>query len=315
MDWAFVGIAVAIGLPFLILSLGMAWGRRYERSRLLSVMKRRVGLEPNEVLSFKEQLLQQQQSPWFIWVSDKFKQAGIVDKKQTIRMLILEAVLILVAFALLIKQLQADQLDGNSLFLAVILPILPIIYLYVKINQRQTELRSQFPEMLEAIVRSLNSGYGVDGAIGALGQDMTGPLAEEMREVHKQLALGISMREVLREFQRRVDLPEAQFFVMTLIIQRETGGQLSNILRELARLMRRREVFQNKLKTLTAESRMTAWFIGGAPVLYVAYKFLFDRPSLHFFLNDPLGIQLFAISFALIFTGALILRYMLRLRF
>ncbi|WP_319380745.1 hypothetical protein [Thiomicrorhabdus sp.] len=68
--------------------------------------------------------------------------------------------------------------------------------------------------------------------------------------------------------------------------------------------MRRREVFQNKVKTLTAESRMTAWFIGGAPVLYIVYKYLFDRPSLHFFLNDPLGIQLFVISFALIFTGA-----------
>ncbi|WP_319380746.1 type II secretion system F family protein [Thiomicrorhabdus sp.] len=221
MDWAFIGIAVVIALPFLILTLGVVWGRRYQRSRLLSLMKRRVGLEPNEVLSLKEQLLQQQKSPWFMWVSDKFKQAGIVEKKHVLRLLALELGLLILSIVLILK--QTAQTDEKALFAAIILPILPVIYLVVKINQRQTELRSQFPEMLEAIVRSLNAGYGIDGAIGALGEDMSGPLAEEMREVHKQLALGISVRDVLREFQRRVDLPEAQFFVMTLIIQRETA--------------------------------------------------------------------------------------------
>jgi len=313
VDLGFVIVGLAIMLPFVIMSFAISLKQKRHRQKRVNELMHRVGVVTNDNMNMAQQLLQQKDKGWYLWLSSLFKKAGITHKKDIIRLVVIQAILLFISSFVLATKFNV--LTEEHILLALILPFMPMGYIQFKINQRQKELRKQFPEMLDSIVRSLQSGYGIDGAINAIGEDMTGPLAEEMREVNKQLTLGINMRDILREFQRRVSLPEAQFFVITLIIQRETGGQLAAILSELAKLMRRREVFQAKLKTLTAESRFTAWFIGGAPVLYIAYKYFFDRESMNFFLHDPLGFNLFLFSLFMIGMGSLILRQMLKMRF
>lgn len=313
MDMGFVIIALGIMLPFMILAFSLSLQQEHKKIAELRRLMARVGISQAEQKGIKNQILDQKEAFWYIWLSGKFKKAGITQKKEITKLVVLQFVLLFVsAFVLATK---FNVLNEKLILASLLLPILPLAYLFLKIYQRQTEMRKRFPDMLDSIVRSLHSGYGIDGALAAVGEDMKGPLAQEMKEVNKQLTLGISMRDILREFQRRVDLPEAQFFVITLIIQRESGGQLSVILRELSKLMRRRESFQAKLKTMTAESRFTAWFIGGAPIIYIGYKYFFDKASMDFFLNDPLGFKLFLISVGLISVGTLILRQMLRMRF
>lgn len=313
MDLGFVIVAFAVVVPFALLAWAKALKRQQQHQQQLSGLLRRIGLSQQDHKSLQDQLMQQKEKAWFVWLSGKFKKAGIHQKNDIIKLIVAQALLLFVsAFVLATK---FNQLNEKLVLISVLLPLLPGGYLMLQIHKRQTQMRKEFPDMLDSIVRSLHSGFGIDGAIAAVGEDMKGPLAQEMKEVNKQLTLGISMRDILREFQRRVDLPEAQFFVITLIIQRETGGQLSSILGELAKLMRRRESFQAKLKTLTAESRFTAWFIGGAPVAYLAYKYFFDPQSMEFFLNDPTGYKLYVVSLALIATGTIILRQMLKMRF
>lgn len=273
----------------------------------------RVGISQVSQKSIKDQLLDQKETFWYVWLSGKFKKAGITKKNDITKLVVVQFLLLFVSTFVLATKFNV--LNEKLILVSFLLPMLPLAYLFIRVYQRQSEMRKRFPDMLDSIVRSLHSGYGIDGALAAVGEDMKGPLAQEMKEVNKQLTLGISMRDILREFQRRVDLPEAQFFVITLIIQRESGGQLSSILRELAKLMRRRESFQAKLKTMTSESRFTAWFIGGAPIIYIGYKYFFDKASMDFFLNDPFGFKLFLISVALITVGTLILRQMLKMRF
>ncbi len=313
MDLGFIIVALAIIVPFAIFAFTLSFKQRRQHQAQLNALMKRVGLKGSETTQLKDQLLQHKDKSWYLWLTGLFKKAGIANRKDVTRLLVVQASLLFISAFVLATKL--NTLSENQLIISMLLPFLPSAYLYFKIKQRQTELRKQFPEMLDSIVRSLHSGYGIDGALGAVGEDMRGPLAEEMREVNKQLTLGISMRDILREFQRRVALPEAQFFVITLIIQRETGGQLAAILSELSKLMRRRDNFQAKLKTLTAESRFTAWFIGGAPIIYIGYKYFFDRESMHFFLNDPLGFKLFLFSLLMIGLGTLILRQMLKMRF
>lgn len=313
MDLGFLLVAVAVMMPFVLLAVARTLKARQQRHAALNGLMQRVGLLQTKRDAFEETFAQQKEKAWFVWLSAKFKQAGIRQRKEVMTILAAQAILLFASVFVLATRF--NTLSANLVMLAVLLPLLPTFYLVVKIHKRQTQMRKEFPEMLDAIVRSLHSGYGIDGAIAAVGEDMKGYLADEMRELNKQLTLGISMRDLLREFQRRVNLPEAQFFVITLIIQRETGGQLSMILTELAKLMRRREHFQAKLKTLTAESRFTAWFIGGAPVLYIGYKYFFDKESMQFFLHDPTGLKLFVVSLTLIITGGLILQRMLKMRF
>ncbi len=313
MSWGFVGVALVLMLPFILFVVAKQTERRQAHQQALNRLKFRVGFE----LATKEE----QNLPWWqasdnglwLWLKSQFKKAGLTDRKAFISLVALQFVLLFVSAFFLATQYSV--LNEKTLFVLLLLPFLPGIYLLLKIRQRQKQLRSDFPEMLDNTVRALQSGYSIDGALASVAEDMKGPLADEFQEVNKQLQLGISMRDILREFQSRVALQEAQFFVITLIIQRETGGQLSAILTELSRLMRRREQFQAKLKTMTAESRFTAWFIGGAPVAYILYKYLFDPESMTFFLQDSLGIKLFILSLALIGTGTLILKHMLTMRF
>ncbi len=313
MDFGFLIVVIAISLPFILVGFALSLKRQQHRQAEIKRLLVRVGVSNLEHKTIQDQLLQQKDKAWFMWLSGKFKKAGITHKNEIIRLAAIQAFMLFISAFIL--STKFNTLNEKLIFISILLPLLPTIYLFIKIKQRQTELREKFPEMLDSIVRSLQSGYGIDGAIAAVGEDMTGPLADEITQVNKQLIVGISMRDILREFQRRVDLPEAQFFVVTLIIQRETGGQLSTILAELAKLMRRRKSFQSKLQALTAESRFTAWFIGGAPIVYIGYKYFFDSESMHFFLHDPLGLQLFLIASGLILTGTLILKQMLSMRF
>ena len=313
MDLGFVIVALAIVLPFAILSFVLSLKKQQQKQHSLRRLMGRIGISNVEQKTIQDHLMQQKEKTWFLWLIGKFKKAGLNNKNSIVKVVAAQAILLFISAFIL--SAKFNTLNDKLILLCIILPLLPTFFVFFKIRQRQTELRKQFPEMLESIVRSLHSGYGIDGALSAVGEDMQGPLAQEMKEVNKQLTIGISMRDILREFQRRVDLPEAQFFVITLIIQRETGGQLSLILGELAKLMRRRVSFQAKLKTLTAESRFTAWFIGGAPIAYVVYKYFFDKESMNFFLYDPTGFKLFVVSLILIFIGTFILRQMLKMRF
>lgn len=313
MTWGFVGVAVVLVLPFILFALAKQSERHQEYQRALYLLKQRIGFDLVEKDPLKVPWWQQRNSRLWPWLKGQFKKAGLTDRKSFIGLITLQVILLMTcAFALVT---QYSVLSDKAILVVFLLPFFPSVYVLLKIRQRQKQLRRDFPEMLDNIVRALQSGYSIDGALASLAEDMKGPLAEEFQEVNKQLQLGISMRDILREFQSRVALQEAQFFVITLIIQRETGGQLSAILTELSRLMRRRDQFQAKLKTMTAESRFTAWFIGGVPIGYVLYKYLFDPESMTFFLEDPLGIKLFILSLALIGTGTLILKHMLTMRF
>jgi len=311
MEFLAIAFAILFAIGFVVLSVLSR--RKVRRKQELKHLMARIGMVNEHQMTFEELYLAHSDRAWFRFINGKFKQAGYTERKPIIQLIGIQLALVL--FSLIVFVLKGDVLTFKQLLLTAILPVAPVVFLYVKAHQRQAELKEAFPEMLDSIVRALHSGYGVDGAIASFSKEGVGPLAQEMEEVHKQLNVGISMREILREFQSRVNLPEAQFFVVTLIIQRETGGQLSAILKDLSDLMRRRKNFEAKLKTLTAETRFTAWFIGGAPILYLLYKIIFDMDSMTFYLSDPLGIKLLVMSVGLILVGSFILYRMLQIRF
>jgi tight adherence protein B len=161
----------------------------------------------------------------------------------------------------------------------------------------------------------MQAGMTVDAAMRSVAEDFPAPLSGEFRRMNQQVQMGVPLTTALRDFQRRADVPEAQYFAATVIVQRETGGQLADVLAQLASVMRRRAMFQGKLSALTAESRFTAWFIGGAPLLFLAWRYLFNRPAMVFFLEDPSGQSMFQFAIVMILVGAVLLRQLMRIRF
>lgn len=314
MELGFVLVALSIMLPFGILVVIHRMKQKRYAAERLQRMFNRIGLNHTQ-----EDVIDKQKRklirlfPIYTIVQNQLKQAGLIERSAIIKLAVAQSILLFVAVYMLVTRL--GSMDHQALILASILPFLPALFVWVKQRKRQAKIKSQFPEMLDTLVRALQSGFGIDGALNLVANEFPDPLGKEIKEVNAQLQIGISMRDILREFQRRITLSEAQYFVVTLIIQRETGGQLVEILSDLSKMMRRRERFQAKLKSLTAESRFTAMFIGGAPLVYLAYKILFQPDSMTFFLNDPTGQKLFWGSLFLMLTGTFLLRVMLKIRF
>ncbi|QBZ83756.1 type II secretion system protein [Hydrogenovibrio crunogenus] len=314
LDLGFLIVVLAILMPFLVLMTGFYLKSNRQKKEVLDTLMQRVGIEASQKQNYRAAYRPIQQKESILrWGSSVLKKAGLQDSKIVIRLLVVQSLLFF--FSAYLLSTRFNHLNGQTIIIATFLPFLPSLFIWFKKKQRQNQLRQQFPEMLDAIVRALQSGYGIDGALSMIAEEFRAPLGKEVKEVNRQLTLGISMREILRDFQTRIEIPEAQFFVVTLIIQRETGGQLAPILEELSRLMRRREMFQAKLKTLTAESRFTAIFLGLAPLGYLGYKYFFDPVSMAFFLNDSTGQNILIASLVLMIFGAIILKSMLRMKF
>lgn len=314
MELAFVLVSLAIMLPFGILVGIHRIKQKRQAADHLHRMLSRIGLDhhPQDGLNKQKRSLIKL-FPIYTLVQNQLKKAGLIERSAIIKLMIAQSILLFVSVYVFATRLGSQ--DHQILLMAGLLPFLPALFVWIKQRKRQAKIKSQFPEMLNTLVRALQSGFGIDGALNLVANEFPDPLGKEIKEVNSQLQLGISMRDILREFQRRITLSEAQYFVVTLIIQRETGGQLVEILSDLSKMMRRRERFQAKLKSLTAESRFTAIFIGGAPLVYLAYKLVFQPDSMTFFLTDPTGQKLFWGSLILILTGTLLLRAMLKIRF
>ncbi len=302
-------LTLFIILPFALLMVLQLKKARLAHQLTVHRLKKRIGI-PDSILvaaAHKPTVF----TNFYTYLETFIIQAGIAGE-QAARIISLGFIL---AFAGLILLLSPRTLSPSLLLAAIIMPLALPAYILININRRRQTFLKQLPDAIEAMVRSLSAGSGIDQAIMMISRDFPDPIAGEFKQMSRQTQLGISFSEVLSGFRERLSVPEVHYLAMALIIQRETGGHLIKILEQLAALMRRRVAFNGKLKAVTAESRFTALFIGALPLSYIAYRLIFNRAGMNFFLHDPTGSLIFKSSLALIFTGMALLKYLMRISF
>lgn len=150
----------------------------------------------------------------------------------------------------------------GSLFLAVGLPHLAVSF---TIKKRVAKFNAKFPDAIELLVRGLRSGLPISETIGVVGQEVPGPVGEEFRSIADKMKIGRSMDAALQDTADRLGTPEFQFFVITIAIQRETGGNLAETLSNLAEVLRKRAQMKLKIKAMSSESKASAYIIGVLP--------------------------------------------------
>ncbi|MFP4126953.1 MAG: type II secretion system F family protein [Alphaproteobacteria bacterium] len=133
-----------------------------------------------------------------------------------------------------------------------------------------------FNDAIELIIRAVRSGIPVNEAIRQAGSEVNEPVMGEFRRIADSIDLGVDMREALRQAADRVALPDFDFFVVCLVLQRETGGQLTDTLEGLTHILRRRKEIRLKVRALTAEGRMTAMIVGALPVVVAGLMYVLD---------------------------------------
>lgn len=166
-----------------------------------------------------------------------------------------------------------------AILLAAAGVMLPTLLLGQLKKKRLKKIEVQLPDALDMIVNAMRAGFSFQAAMKFVGEEMPAPLGEEFMRFYEEQRLGMDVRNALLDLQERVGSLDVKMFVTSLLIQRETGGNLSEILTSLSTLIRDRGALHDHIDTLTAEPKFTGLALSALPVLaFIAYSVL--NPSM-----------------------------------
>jgi tight adherence protein B len=180
---------------------------------------------------------------------------------------------------------------GLPLLLALLIGILaglgiPHMALNTMIKRRIAKFTLNFPDAIELLVRGLRSGLPISETMQVVASEVRGPVGVEFRSVSDKMKIGKTMDAALQDVADRLGTPEFQFFVITLAIQRETGGNLAETLSNLAEVLRKRMQMKLKIKAMSSESKASAYIIGALPFIVFGMILFVNPPYMQQFFTD-----------------------------
>ncbi|MGE5563934.1 MAG: type II secretion system F family protein [Bacillota bacterium] len=154
------------------------------------------------------------------------------------------------------------------------------------IKRRVAKFNSNFPDAIELMVRGLRSGLPITETLTIVAGEITGPVGVEFRIVADKMKIGRTMEAALQETADRLGTPEFQFFVITLAIQRETGGNLAETLSNLADVLRKRAQMKLKIRAMSSESKASAYIVGALPFIVFGLVYMINPHYMGGFFTD-----------------------------
>jgi tight adherence protein B len=163
------------------------------------------------------------------------------------------------------------------------------------------------------IVRSLRSGYHLNAALAMVADNTPAPLGTELRRVVDETTYGWSLLEAINRLGFRIDAPDVRFFTVVLAVQQETGGNLSEVLGNLASIIRKRKHLRMKIRALSSEGRATAWILGLLPVMMTGAIYYVSPQHLQPLITTFTGNVVVAVVLGLMTIGMLMVRQIIRM--
>jgi tight adherence protein B len=154
------------------------------------------------------------------------------------------------------------------------------------IKRRVAKFNTNFPDAIELMVRGLRSGLPITETLGVVASEIPGPVGIEFRMVADKMKIGRTMEAALQDTADRLGTPEFQFFVITLAIQRETGGNLAETLSNLADVLRKRAQMKLKIRAMSSESKASAYIVGSLPFVVFGLVWMINPGYMGGFFTD-----------------------------
>ncbi|HKL48467.1 MAG TPA: type II secretion system F family protein [Desulfuromonadales bacterium] len=290
----FIFTASLVGLIYLIWTESKFAEKRTVKKRLLHISA--GGSHGKEVLSkYKEKAL---------------KEAGFFQKmlfslprvKELDRLLINAGVpLNTSAFVLICFTLGASGMILGSFLLpqitlaialGVILFILPFLFLRIMESRNMARFEEQLPEALDLLARAVRSGHALSSGMEMVSEEMGPPIGREFETTIDEMNMGLSLKEALDNMTERVPSQDLRFFAVSVIIQKETGGNIAEIFDNLSRLIRERLQFRRQVKALTAEGRLSGLVLVVLPFLVFFIIYITNTEYVRLLWTDPVGIYM-----------------------
>lgn len=190
--------------------------------------------------------------------------------------------------------------------------LLPHVYVGMLAKRRIKTFLANFPEAIDLMVRTVRSGLPITEGLTIVGQEMSGAIGDEFTRLEHAVKIGSSLDEALWDAAKRLDCPEFKFFVISLSVQRETGGNLAETLENLAEILRRRRQMLLKIKALSSEARASAMIIGALPFIMFGILFTMNPDYAGQLFSDPRGQVMLACGLTSILVGILAMAKMIR---
>jgi tight adherence protein B len=169
---------------------------------------------------------------------------------------------------------------------------LPWLWVALRRRSRVALLEAQFPEAVELIVRALKAGHAFSAALQMVVDECPDPLAAEFRTVQEQVNFGVGVDDALRAMSVRLPSDDVRFFVIAVLLQRETGGNLAEVLGNIAALMRDRANLLGKVRVLAAEGKLSAVILALMPIVIGALISLVNPGAMSLLWTDPVGLKM-----------------------
>jgi tight adherence protein B len=207
------------------------------------------------------------------------------------------------------------RLPATLTLLTVLLAgALPMGYVLRRRSKRLATIERQLPDALDLITRALRAGHAFSAALKMAGEEMVDPIASEFRQVHEEVNYGNSLQQALTHLCDRVPLTDLRFFVVAVVTQRESGGNLTEILGNISRLIRDRLKLLARVRVLSAEGRMSGWILALLPFGMGALLNFTNPKFMQPMWTDPMGITMIQYLLGMMVCGALLLMRIVRIR-
>ena len=181
---------------------------------------------------------------------------------------------------------------------------LPGGYLNLRIWARMNKARSQFPEVLDTMVNCFKTGYGFNRAVQQVADNFGDPWGTEFGKMALETSLGAGMEDTLANLAHRVPNPDVDLFVTSMLIQKDTGGNLTELLGNLSHMCRERFKLVRKVGAISAQGKLTAVIVVCVPFVIMAFMYLFMSEATIEFVTNPIGMIILAIMFIWMAIGA-----------
>ena len=201
-----------------------------------------------------------------------------------------------------------------AVLLACAASTMPFLYVYYMRSKRMSKFERQLPDALDLVVRALKAGHAFSAGLRMVADEFEDPVGTEFGNTMDEINFGVGVSDALINLTNRVDCPDLQFFVVSVIIQKETGGNLAEILEKISHLIRERFKFNGRVRVLSSEGKLSAAVLISLPFLISFYMFMVNPKFLEPLLNDPIGKILMAVAVVMMIIGTLVMKKMISIK-
>ena len=191
---------------------------------------------------------------------------------------------------------------------AAFLGLIPLFYLLIKKKRRMNKFEQQLPDALDLISRALKAGHAFSSGLKMVGDEMSDPIGAEFSILFQEINFGLDFMEALKNLSDRVDCPDLKFFIISIVLQRETGGNLVETLGNISYLIRERFKLQGRVRVLAAQGKLSALILVALPFVVALGFYILNPKYIRVLTTEPGGRMAILFALLLMVMGIFIMR-------